>query len=90
MYSSAVWPPAMASDPAGADVPKLLAGVLTLARVTPDSVAASASWPTAISPMTSRATRRPAIITPASTTGMATSRTVWYRRSPGSTAGSRS
>ena len=45
MYSSAVWPPAMASDPAGADVPKLLAGVLTLARVTPDSVAASASWP---------------------------------------------
>ena len=90
MYSGAVWPDAIASDPAGADAPKLLAGVLTLASVSPDSDAASASWPTATSPMTSRATRRPAIISPDSTTGMTTSRTVWCRRSPGSTTGSRS
>ena len=88
MYSSAVCPLAMASDPAGADAPKLLAGVLTFARVTPDSAAARASCPTASRPMTSSATRRPAIITPASTTGMTTSSSVWYRRSPGSTTGS--
>jgi hypothetical protein len=88
MYSSAVCPLAMASDPAGADPPKLPGGVVTFASVTLDSAAAMASCPAASSPMTSSAVRRPAIITPASTTGMTTSSGVWYRCSPGSTAGS--
>jgi hypothetical protein len=78
----------MASDPAGAEVPNVLTGVDTFASVRPDRVAARTSCPAASSPMTASVTPRPAIITPASTTGMRTSSGVWYRTSPGSTAGS--
>ena len=47
-----------------------------------------ASWPAASAPVTIRVTRRPAIMTAASATGMAISSTGCQARSPGSTAGS--
>jgi hypothetical protein len=77
MYSSDVWPAALASAPAGAEAPKLLAGIGRWARVTPPRTAAMTIWPAASAPVTSSAVRRPAIITPASATGMAISRTGW-------------
>jgi len=58
----------MASEPAGAEALKVLAGADALATVASASVAAMATCPAAISPMTSSAVRRPAIIAPASTT----------------------
>jgi hypothetical protein len=87
MYSSAVCPEAMATDPAGAEPPKVLAGVAMFATVRPPTTAARISCPAASTPITSSATVRPAIMTAASTTGMTTSSSVWYRTSPGRTAG---
>ena len=77
MYSNEVWPAALATAPAGADAPKLLAGIGRWARITPPSRAVITIWPTASTPVTSRVARRPAIITPASATGMAISSSGW-------------
>ena len=66
----------------------LPAGSVTLPRVTPARAPARASCPAASNPTTIKVARRPAIITPAITTGMTISSGVWYRTSPGSTAGS--
>ncbi len=43
MYSSAVWPVAVASAPAGAEAPKLETGVARWVSVTPPRAAAMAS-----------------------------------------------
>ena len=77
MYSSDVWPAALARDPASAAAVKLLTGTGRWTRVTPSRAAAMTIWPAASTPVTSSAARRPAIITPASATGMAISRTGW-------------
>ena len=76
-YSRDVWAAVLARDPAGAEAAKLLTGTGTWARVTPSRAAATTIWPAASTPVTSSAARRPAIITPASATGMAISRTGW-------------